>query len=76
MASWFIANGFLFDLGLGYYNENTRIKGDDRECIDGNFHWFATSHIEGILNLRYETIQAGNGALSGGWALVQLHYRL
>jgi len=76
MGSWFIANGFLFDLGLGYYNENTRIKGVDRECVDGNFHWFATSHVEGILNLRYETIQFGSGALSGAWALLQLHYRL
>jgi hypothetical protein len=76
LASWFVAQGFMLDVGLGYYNENPRIRYLDRECVDVNFHWFATSHIEAILNLRYEEIGLGKGGPYGDWALLQLHYRL
>ena len=75
-ASLFFAKAMLFDLGLGYFNSNIRISQLDRECVDGNLHWFTTSHFEMILNTRFETIGFGKGALSGGWALLQLHYRL
>ncbi len=84
MGSWFIGHGLLFDLGLGYYNENTRVHYLDRECLDGNLHWFTTSHVELILNTRVELFAFGKsfplgdneGGPTGGWALLQIHYRL
>jgi hypothetical protein len=76
MGSYFATDAILFDLGLGYFNENLRISRLDRECADGNLHFFATSHLEAVLNTRIEMFAFGKGALTGGWALFQLHYRL
>jgi hypothetical protein len=76
MGTWFIGHGFMFDLGLGHYAENVHIANTYRNAVDGNLHWFATSHIEVILMTRYEAIGLGSGGPSGGWVLWQLHYRL
>jgi hypothetical protein len=76
MGTWFIGKGLMLDLGIGHFAENVRIKDTFRDCVDVNFHWFTTSHVELILNTRYEAIAFGSGALSGAWALLQLHYRL
>ncbi len=67
---------FLVDLGLGHYDSNLRIKNLDRDCVDLNLHWFTTSHIELILNNRFETIAFGSGGDSGIYSMLQLHYRL
>ena len=46
MGTWFPRDDIMLDLGWGHYDENLRIKGLDRDAIDLNIHWFATSHIE------------------------------
>ena len=87
MASKSLPSGFMVDLGLGYYNENVRIKGLDRDCVDLNVHWFATSHLEMILTNRVEVIHGGGtdgtfadgttvGGPTGSYVLLQGHYRL
>jgi hypothetical protein len=76
VGSYFFTHGFLFDLALGYFNENLRIKNLDRDAVDGNLHWFATSHLEVVLDTRLEMFAFGKGGPTGGWALVQFHYRL
>jgi len=75
LASWFVKS-FLVDVGIGDDNENLRIKDLDRDCVDLNLHWFATSHVELIWNNRYELIGLGQGGPSGAYSLLQLHYRL
>jgi hypothetical protein len=76
LASRMIGDSFLIDLGLGHYDENLRIKNLDRDCVDLNVHWFATSHFELILNSRYEMLAFGAGGDSGAYAMLQGHYRL
>ncbi len=71
-----LGSGLLLDLGLGYYKENLRIQHVDRDCVDANLHWFATSHIELIWNNRLEMIGFGKGGPTGVYSLIQLHYRL
>jgi len=73
-SRWFGA--FLVDLGLGHYDSNLRIKNLDRDCVDLNLHWFTTSHIELILNNRYEMLAFGAGGEPGIYSMLQLHYRL
>jgi hypothetical protein len=70
-----ITEAWLLDVGLGHYTQDTRVKGLDRDCLDANLHWFTTSHIELLLNTRLEALDRGSGPI-GGYALVQLHYRL
>ena len=66
----------MLDLGIGHFDSNLRIKNLDRDCIDLNFHWFTTSHLEFVLNARYELIGFGAGGEPGAYALIQAHYRL
>jgi hypothetical protein len=47
------------------------VKGNFRDCIDVNLHWYATTHVELLLTTRLELVDG-----AGGYALTQLHYRL
>ena len=76
LGSLFPHDAIMVDLGLGYYNENIRIKELDRECVDLNVHWFVTSHVEGILLTRGEFFDFGKGGPTGAYVLGMLHYRL
>ena len=63
--------------GLGHFDENLRIKNLDRDCVDLNLHYFVDSHLEMILNARFEMIAFGAGGNpNGAYALLQAHYRL
>jgi hypothetical protein len=75
MGSRFLGAAYMLDLGLGYYNENVQITKLNREAVDLNFHWFATSHVEAIFTGRIETLAFGSGT-GAGYVLAQLHYRL
>jgi hypothetical protein len=75
MATHPLGGGFLLDLGLGHYTQDTRVKGLFRDCFDANLHWFTTSHIELLFTGRVELLDLGGGP-NGGYALAQLHYRL
>ncbi len=66
----------MFDLGLGHYDSNIRIKDLDRDCVDLNIHLFLDSHLEFVLMNRIETLALGNGGPTSGWTLMQIHYRL
>ncbi|HEX7699652.1 MAG TPA: hypothetical protein VF403_02990, partial [Kofleriaceae bacterium] len=64
-------------------DEDLRIAGLDRDALDVNLHWLTTSHFELLLTTRLElfnqgrTQPNGNGpAPTGGYALLQAHYRL
>lgn len=76
MATWQPKEFLMVDLGLGHYDSNLRIKDLDRDCVDLNVHWFATSHLELLLTNRYEMLAFGNGGPSGAYSLLQVHYRL
>ena len=65
----------MLDMGVGHYTEDTRVKGLYRDCFDLNLHWFATSHLEWLFTGRVEMLDLGAGT-HGGYALVQVHYRL
>ena len=76
LASWFASDAVMVDLGLGYYNENVRIKDLDRDAIDLNIHWFTTSHIEVGIISRIEMFSFGGGGPTGAYAMAMAHYRL
>ncbi len=80
LISKMLGTAFLLDLGFGHYDENVRVKNLDRDCFDLNLHWFTTSHLELVLNTRYELIgydgDGKRGGDPGAYALLQLHYRL
>jgi hypothetical protein len=78
MGSRPLGTAFLLDVGLGHYDENVAIQGLDRDALDVNLHWFATSHLELILHSRVEGIGIGasRGGPTSGWALLHAHYRL
>lgn len=76
MASWFGPAGTMVDVGYGHYDENIGLHGLDRDAIDLNIHWFATSHIEAVLNNRIELIGKGDGGPTGAYSLLMAHYRL
>jgi hypothetical protein len=73
MGSRPLGGGFLLDVGLGHFTQDTRVEGLYRDCLDANLHWFWTPHIELLLTTRVERL--GDGPF-GGYALAQLHYRL
>jgi hypothetical protein len=75
LASRPFGSGILVDAGVGHFTQDTRVKGLTRDCLDVNVHWFTTSHLEWLLTTRVELLDAGGGP-NGGYALVQLHYRL
>jgi hypothetical protein len=76
MGTWFAPQGVMVDLGLGHFDENMDLHGLDRDCVDVNVHWFATSHIELVVNNRVELIGKGGGGPTGAYSLLQAHYRL
>jgi hypothetical protein len=76
VASRNLGSGLLLDMGLGYFNSNVRITDLDRDCVDVNLHWFATSHIELLFNGRFELLGFGQGGDPHIYALLQAHYRL
>ena len=76
MGTWMGPQGVMVDLGYGHYDENTGLHGLDRDCVDLNIHWFATSHIEAVLNNRIELIGKGDGGPTGAYSLLMAHYRL
>ncbi|HEY0253012.1 MAG TPA: hypothetical protein VGC41_15860 [Kofleriaceae bacterium] len=75
LASRPLGGGFLLDVGAGHFTQDTRVKGLYRDALDANLHWFMTSHVEWLLTLRAELLDAGSNT-NGGYALAQLHYRL
>jgi hypothetical protein len=76
MGTIFLPQGVMADLGVGHFDENIRIKGLDRDCLDVQLHWFATSHIELMLTNRVEMIGKGSGGPTGAYSLLMAHYRL
>jgi len=76
MGSYAISDAILVDLGVGHYDPDWRVQSVDRDCIELNVHWFATSHIELMFVSRVETIGWTYGAPTTGWAAGQFHYRL
>src|SRR5262249_12330333 len=40
LASRPVGSAFLFDLGLGFFDENIQIRQLHREAVDLNVHWF------------------------------------
>jgi hypothetical protein len=76
MASYFAPRGVMVDVGWGHYDKNLRIGELDRDSIDVNVHWFATSHIELLLVNRAELIGLGKGGPTGALSMFQVHYRL
>jgi hypothetical protein len=73
LASRPLVQAWLLDVGVGHYTQDTDVKGNYRDCLDVNVHWFATSHIELLATTRLELVSSGP---NGGYALAQLHYRL
>ena len=76
MASWFVHDGWLVDVGVGQFDEDTHVPHVDLESLDGSLHWFATSHWELLLTSRVQTISFGAGGPPSGSVLLQFHYRL
>jgi len=67
--------GVMADIAVGHYQADTRVAGLYRDAIDVNVHWFETSHLEWLLTTRLELLDHGAGT-NGGYALIQVHYRL
>lgn len=76
MASRSLGSSYLLDVGLGHFDANVAIRGLDRDALDVNLHWFTTSHVELLATARLEVIGQGSGGATGGYGLLQLHYRL
>ena len=76
MLSRMLGEFILVDLGVGHYDPNLRIGENERTGVDLNLHYFTTSHLELVLNTRYESIGLGKGGDPGAYAILQLHYRL
>jgi hypothetical protein len=70
------AGPFMIDLGLGVYAPDLHVRYLDQEAADLNVHWFATSHLELVWTNRFEMLELGEGGLSSGFSLLQIHYRL
>ncbi len=67
---------FMLDLGLGAYEPDIDVRYLDQEVADLNLHWFVSSHLEVIWTNRLQMLELGEGGLSSGYSLVQLHARL
>ena len=76
MMSRMLGEFLMVDLGVGHYDPNIRIGENERTGVDVNVHYFTTSHLELVLNSRYEAIGLGKGGDPGAYAMLQLHYRL
>jgi hypothetical protein len=75
LASWFIRQGWMLDVGVGYFQSDLDVAGTDRESFDLNLHYFAWSHIEFVLTNRVQLLDLG-GDRTSGYSLLQVHYRL
>ena len=49
-----LGGGFMLDVGVGHYTQDTRVQGLYRDAVDANLHWFMTSHVEWLLTTRLE----------------------
>ena len=76
MASRMLGEFLMVDLGVGHYDPNIRIGENERTGVDVNVHYYTTSHLELVINSRYEAIGLGKGGDPGAYAILQLHYRL
>ena len=76
MATYMGPKGLMIDAGWGHYDENLRIKDLDRDSIDVNVHFFATSHLELMVVNRVEFLALGKGGPTGAYSMLQGHYRL
>jgi hypothetical protein len=83
LASRMLGEFLLLDVGFGHFDPSMKlgskhpgVAGDERTCVDLNFHYFTTSHVEFVLNSRYESIGFGDGGKPGAYAILQMHYRL
>lgn len=61
LASRPLANGWLLDVGVGHFALDPAVAGLDRDCLDGNRHWFATPHAELLVTTRVERLELGPG---------------
>jgi hypothetical protein len=71
-----LPHGLFVDVGVGHYDPNYQAPQLDRDCIDVDLHWLATSHVELALDTRFEMLAFGDGGRSDGYVLFQVHYRL
>jgi hypothetical protein len=76
LGSWFPAQAFMVDVGVGYFNSNVNVHGVYRNAFDVNVHWFTTSHLETVLITRYEPNDIRTVDDTGAYAMLMLHYRL
>jgi len=76
MATEFLPDGVMIDLGAGEYEPDTRVRNLSQQVADLNVHFFWTSHIELILTNRFQMEAFGEGGRSSGYSLLQLHYRI
>ena len=76
MGSYFLTDAIMIDLGLEAYAPDLHVRYLDQEGVDLNVHWFTTSHLEVILTNHFQMQELGEGGLSSGYSLLQLHYRL
>ena len=83
LLSRMLGEFMLLDVGFGHYDPSMKLDDkhpgvaeDERTSVDLNLHYFTTSHLELVLNARYEAIGLGKGGDPGAYALFQIHYRL
>jgi hypothetical protein len=76
LASYLLPYGLMIDLGVEAYEPDLHVRYLDQEGADLNVHWFATSHVELILDNHVQMIELGEGGLSSGYSLLQVHYRI
>jgi hypothetical protein len=76
MGSYFLTDAIMIDLGLEAYAPDLHVRYLDQEGVDLNVHWFTTSHLELILTNHFQMQELGEGGVSSGYSLLQLHYRL
>jgi hypothetical protein len=76
VGSFMLGGPFMLDVGAGHWDPNYRIAGLDRDSIDVNLHYFMDSHLELLLTNRFEMLDQTRGGRSGGYSLIQAHYRL
>lgn len=72
MLTRMLGEFLMVDVGFGGYDPNLRLGENERLGGDLNLHYFTTSHLELVLNSRYEKV----GDQTGAYAMMQLHYRL